>query len=53
MFNKIKVNLEFPDFMENSTIIPVYKGKGDKMDLENERGIFISNIFKKKGKGYS
>ena len=46
MFNRIKAQLDFPDLMEYSTIIPVYKGRGDKMDLLYERGIFVCNLFK-------
>ena len=46
MFNKIKIQLTFPMLMAILNIIPVYKGRGDKMDIENERGIFITNVFR-------
>ena len=32
--------------MEFCNIVGIYKGKGEKIDLENERGIFIVNIFR-------
>ena len=31
--------------MELTNIISIYKGKGERTNLENERGIFIMNIF--------
>ena len=46
MFNKIKSILDFPEFMEYLNIIPIYKGRGDRMDILNERGIFITNVFR-------
>ena len=42
--NKIKKTLTIPKFMEYCNIIGIYKGKGEKMDLANDRGIFIVNI---------
>ena len=32
--------------MHYTHIVSIYKGKGSKMDLENDRGIFIVNIFR-------
>ena len=32
--------------MENANITSIYKGKGQKNDLQNERGIFGMNIFR-------
>ena len=32
--------------MKFANIVSIYKGKGSKMELENERGIFIVNIFR-------
>ena len=46
LFNKIKEEIQFPPFMELANIISIYKGKGDKLDLSNDRGIFIVNIFR-------
>ena len=46
LFNKVKLELELPVFMEIANIISIYKGKGDKLDLTNDRGIFIVNIFR-------
>ena len=44
--NKIKEELIIPEFMQFSEIVAIYKWKGEKMDLNNERGIFIVNIFR-------
>ena len=46
LFNKIKATLTIPRFMEFCNIIGIYKGRGEKMDLTNDRGIFIVNIFR-------
>ena len=46
MFSKIKNEVSFPEFMEFVNIISIYKGKGQKIDLQNERGIFIINVLK-------
>ena len=44
--NRIKEDIKIPAFMEWANIISIYKGKGDKLDLNNDRGIFIVNIFR-------
>ena len=46
MFNKIKEEFNIPDMMQMANIIFIFKGKGEKNDLQNDRGIFIMNIFK-------
>ena len=46
LLNKIKQNLAFPHFMQFANIISIYKGKNSKSLLENDRGIFIINIFR-------
>ena len=46
LLNKIKQNLMFPDFMQFANIVSIYKGKKSKSSLENDRGIFIVNIFR-------
>ena len=46
MANKIKNEIYVPKFMQYATIVSIYKGKGSKMELDNERGIFIVNIFR-------
>ena len=44
--NKIKKVLDFPQLMDFLNNILVYKGKGDNMDIERERGICITNVFR-------
>ena len=46
MLNRIKQEFTFPEFMEFSNIVSIYKGKGERMDLENDRGIFVVNFFR-------
>ena len=41
MFNRIKAHLEIPSFLLLSNITSIYKGKGSRLSLENDRGIFI------------
>ena len=47
MLNGIKRNYFIPENMQMSNITTIYKKKGSKHDLENDRGIFGLNIFKK------
>ena len=46
LLNKIKQNLTIPDFMQFANIVSIYKGKKSRCSLENDRGIFIINIFR-------
>ena len=41
MLNKIKETDTIPKFMNVVNIAAIYKGKGEFMDLESERGIFL------------
>ena len=47
LFNGTKVNMFMPLFMALSNISTIYKNKGSRMDLENDRGIFILTTLKK------
>ena len=44
--NQIKEDIFIPKFMQYANIVSIYKGKGEKMNLNNDRGIFIVNIFR-------
>ena len=46
MFNRIKIEFTIPELMQLANIVSIYKGKGAKNDLQNDRGIFIMNIFR-------
>ena len=41
LFNRIKI-----DFMRKADVTMIYKGKGGKCDINNDRGIFIVSIFR-------
>ena len=47
LFNGIKDTLYIPDYMNLQNITSLYKSKGSKMDMNNQRGIFILTILKK------
>ena len=46
LFNKIKSENFIPDFIRKADIATIYKGKGEKCDLENDRGIFLVTTFR-------
>ena len=46
LLNKVKMEISIPAFMHLVNIVAIYKGKGLKMDLSSDRGIFIVNIFR-------
>ena len=46
LLNKIKVECIIPEFMEWANITSLYKGKGDRLDLTNDRGIFLVTVFR-------
>ena len=46
LFNRLKQEHHIPSFMQFADIFAIYKGKGEKSSLENERGFFILNRFR-------
>ena len=46
LMNRIKDQMKIPEFMEYANIVSIYKGKGEKSDLENDRGIFLVNVLR-------
>ena len=46
MFRRIKEEKEIPEIMKFANITSIYKGKGEKNNLQNERGIFGINILR-------
>ena len=46
MLNRIKSEIMLPEFMRLSNICSIYKGRGERMSLESDRGIFIVNLFR-------
>jgi hypothetical protein len=46
LFNGIKQSDQIPDFMKIADITALYKGKGSKNDLKNERGIFVVSTYR-------
>ena len=42
----MKLKNLIPDFVRKADVATIYKGKGDKFDLENDRGIFLVTTFR-------
>ena len=42
--NEVKVEMKFPALMQNTNITTIYKKKGSRMNLENDRGIFGAKL---------
>ena len=47
LMNGMKKNFQIPTFMQLSNITTIYKMKGSRLEMENERGIFILTVFRK------
>ena len=46
ILNKIKIEKYIPEFIKSADITTIYKGKGEKCNLKNDRGIFLVTIFR-------
>ena len=46
LMNRMKSENYIPAFIRNADVTTIYKGKGDKFDLENDRGIFLVTTFR-------
>ena len=46
LLNKTKETLQIPEFFQNSNISSIWKKKGDILNLEFHRGIFLVSLFK-------
>ena len=47
LVNGIKREMYLPDVLQLANITTIYKKKGSRFDLENDRGIFTLSIFRK------
>ena len=47
LFNQCKANQSIPQYMKLSNITSIYKNKGSRLCLENDRGIFIQTTLRK------
>ena len=47
LYNGIKETMFFPNYMLLEDITTIYKNKGSRFDMDNDRGIFILTVFKK------
>ena len=46
LFNKIKQENKIPEYLKLADVATIYKGKGSKTDLKNDRGIFLVTVFR-------
>ena len=46
LLNLCKTEMKIPEFMKLANISNIWKKKGDKMNIDSYRGIFIVNIFR-------
>ena len=46
LFNRIREENFVPDFVQLADVATIYKGKGEKCDLKNDRGIFLVTVFR-------
>ena len=44
-FNRMKTENKIPQFFRKADVATIYKGKGEKCNLNNDGGIFIVTIF--------
>ena len=47
LLNGVKSNLVIPEQMRLASVTSIYKNKGSRFDLKNDRGIFVLTIFRK------
>ena len=47
LMNTVKTSFFMPEYMEYSDISSIFKNKGSRQDLKNDRGIFILAVLKK------
>ena len=47
LMNGIKSEQFIPDFIQRANISTIYKNKGSRLDLDNDRGIFVLTVMKK------
>ena len=46
-YNRLKDQMEIPEFVKDSDITSIFKHRGSKEDMNNQRGIFSLTTFKK------
>ena len=47
LFNTVKSTMQIPEFILKQNISTIYKNKGSRLDLKNDRGIFILTSLKR------
>ena len=46
LFNGIKCEFYLPDFLQFANITTIYKKKGSRQDMDNDRGIFVVSVMR-------
>ena len=47
LVNGMKREIFFPEYVQLANISTIYKNKGSRMEMKNDRGIFILSVFRK------
>ena len=45
-FNRMKETNFIPDFVRMSDVATIYKGRGEKCNLQNDRGVFLVTVYR-------
>ena len=47
LFNGIKIDFEFPEYILRQNITTIFKNKGSQLEMNNEMGIYVLSTLKK------
>ena len=47
LFNGVKNTNQIPEYLQLANIHTIFKNKGSRLDMNNDRGIFILSVLRK------